>query len=358
MEFRKTIVTLLVSILLLGSLAGFAEGEDTAASSDESKLVTGTLSMLNITEEEYAAFAAAQLLTANQLVEEGYAHRSSVSEGIPEDFEISYYDTTDALLMALNAGQIDGILIYQNVARYLCATNDTLRMRLTYNPDQPLNTFAKLVYGGINGNDFSFLMMEDRTELRDEFNAAIAEMKEDGTLDRLVEEQIDAMVDGSEIKPVELPRIDGAETIKVAVTGALPPMDYVAANGEPAGFNTAVLAEIAQRTGKNIEPVVVDSFGRAAALASGVVDVVFWTRTSNAAHRIAAMTEDELNSKHAELDPSMTEDELQVIQAVDEMVDISAYGNADMPEGTICTDPYFSDVFNVIVPYATTPDNQ
>jgi ABC-type amino acid transport substrate-binding protein len=264
----------------------------------------------------------------------------------------------DALLMAINAGQINGILIYQNVARYLCATNDTLQMPINHDTDQPLNTFAKLVYDGINGNDFSFLMMEDRTELRDEFNAAIAEMKEDGTLDRLVEEQIDAMVDGSEIKPVALPQTEGAETIKVAVTGALPPMDYVAANGEPAGFNTAVLAEIAQRTGKNIELVVVDSFGRAAALASGVVDAVFWTRTSAAAHGIAATTEAELEYQHVELDPSVTEEELQVLRAVDEIVDISVYGSADMPEGTICTDPYFSDVFVVVVPSNIAPDNQ
>ncbi|MEE1199172.1 MAG: transporter substrate-binding domain-containing protein, partial [Christensenellales bacterium] len=164
--------------------------------------------MLNITEEESLAFEEARLLTVKQLIKEGYAHSPRTPEEIPENLEIAYYDTIDALLMALNARQINGILIYKNVASYLCATNDTMRTLVTFDTDQPLNTFAKLVYGGINGNDFSFLMMEDRTELRDEFNAVIAEIKEEGTLDRLVAEQIDAMVDGSEIKPVELPRID------------------------------------------------------------------------------------------------------------------------------------------------------
>ena len=144
---------------------------------------------------------------------------------------------------------------------------------------------------GISGNDFAFLMMEDNAALRDEFNAAIEAMKADGTLDRLVQEQIDGLIDGGEFKPVELPHFDGAETVKVAVTGALPPMDYVAADGTPAGFNTAVLAEIGQRTGKNIELVVVDSMGRAAALASGAVDAVFWTRTSSAARTVCVETE-------------------------------------------------------------------
>ena len=40
---------------------------------------------------------------------------------------------------------------------------------------------------------------------------------------------------------------EGAETIRVAVTGDLPPIDYVAADGKAAGFNTALLAEIAKR---------------------------------------------------------------------------------------------------------------
>ncbi|MEE1201023.1 MAG: transporter substrate-binding domain-containing protein [Christensenellales bacterium] len=356
MQFKKTITLLLCAVLLLGSLAGFAEGEDAAAP----KLVYGTLSLLNMSEEEYVDIIEARYLVIEQLIEEGYAVLSleeeevleqgvQIPEGKPGEIQVVYYDTIDALLMALNARQIDGILIYQNVARYLCATNDTLQTVMTYNTEQSLNTFAKMAYSGINGNDFSFLMMEDRTGLRDEFNAAIAEMKKDGTLDRLAEEQIEALVNGDEIEPVALPQTDGAETIKVAVTGALPPMDYVAANGEPAGFNTAVLAEIARRTGKNIELVVVDSFGRAAALASGVVDVVFWTRTSDMVQKGLDLPEAELNPIPEELFSSMTEDEQQVLRTVEEMADRSAYVSADMPEGTLCTDPYFSDVFTIVI---------
>ena len=52
-------------------------------------------------------------------------------------------------------------------------------------------------------------------------------------------------------------------------------MDYVAANGTPAGFNTAVLAEIGKRLERNIELVQVNSVGRALALAQGNVDVAF-----------------------------------------------------------------------------------
>ena len=146
-----------------------------------------------------------------------------------------FYDTLDALLIALNAGDIDSIEIYQSVARYLCATNDNLEMLAKYDTDKEQNNFAELVQNGLNANDFAFMMIEDKAELRDEFNNAIADMKADGTLDRLVKEQIDDLIDGGEIKAVEMPKFDGAETVKVAVTGALPPMDYVAADGSKDG---------------------------------------------------------------------------------------------------------------------------
>ena len=141
-----------------------------------------------------------------------------------------------------------------------------------------------------------------------------------------------------------MPEISGADTVKVAVTGALAPMDYVAADGSPAGFNTAVLAEISNRIGKNIELVVVDSAGRAAALASGAVDAVFWTRTNSEAQEATVRTEEERKAKRAELDAAMTGEEVALLNELSERIDPSAYANADMPEGTIITEPYFSDI--------------
>jgi len=334
-----------------------ASGEGAAPEGPPPDMNTGSLSLLNMTEEEYAAFADARKRIGNQMIEEGYAvppenDQGDLPAGGPPEQgvgKVVYYDTLDALLMALNAGDIKEIEIYQSVARYLCATNDNLQMGASYDTDKERSTFAELVQNGIGGNDFAFLMMESNAALRDEFNTAIAAMKADGTLDRLVKEQIDDLVNGGEIKPIALPKIDGAETVKVAVTGALPPMDYVAADGTPAGFNTAVLAEIGQRTGKNIELVVVDSLGRAAALASGAVDAVFWTRTSSLAQGSAASTAEERQAYRAEMDAAMTEEEIKLMNEIHDTIDFSAYGTSDMPDGTIVTEPYFTDV---IVPVA------
>ena len=280
---------------------------------------------------------------------EGQPPEGQPPEGAPEDRpqqenKIIYYDTLDALLMALNAGDIQNIEIYESVARYLCATNDNLEIGRSFDFSKTSEAFAELMQKGFNCNDFAIMMMEGNAALRDEFNDAIAAMKADGTLDRLVKEQIDDLIDGGEIKPIALPHFDGAETVKVAVTGALPPMDYVAADGTPAGFNTAVLAEIANRTGKNIELVVVDSLGRAAALASGAVDAVFWTRTNSESQKLAGMTEAEREAEKAKGEADLTEEEIALMNEIQEIIDFPSYGATDMPEGTIVTEPYFSDV--------------
>ena len=104
------------------------------------------------------------------------------------------------------------------------------------------------------------------------------------------------------LKPVEFAKFDGAETITVAVTGDMPPIDYIAADGTPAGYNTALLAEIGKRLQVNISLVDIDTAARAAALKSKRVDVVFWFQSN--------------------VNPSMP--------------------NLDVPEGVILSDPYYT----------------
>ena len=129
-------------------------------------------------------------------------------------------------------------------------------------------------------------------------------MQSDGTLDRLTKEYITDISVEKDPPAVELPHFDSADTIKVAVTGDLPPLDYVGADGTPAGFNTAVLAEIGNRMLKNIEIVNIDSGARAAALTSKQVDVIFWA-----------------------------------IVPVSEIIP----ADSDKPKGVILTEPYFKD---------------
>ena len=99
-------------------------------------------------------------------------------------------------------------------------------------------------------------------------------MKDDGTLKKLVEDNI-TKLKGDPVA-TDIPKIDGADTIKVAVTGDMPGMDCILADGKPAGFNIAFLSELSKRINKNIELVSISSDARSAALASGQVDALFW----------------------------------------------------------------------------------
>jgi len=264
--------------------------------------------------------------------------------------EIVFYDSLDAMLMALNAGDINTMSIYNTTADYLVANNDKLIKGLSYDYDPEAKDLSAFLLHGVLANSFSFMMMEGREDLRDEFNAAIASMKADDTLEKFIKEQMRDVVDGKEIEAIKMPVIEGAETIKVAVTGSLPPMDYVAADGTAAGYNTAVLAEISRRIGKNIELVVVDSVGRAAALASGTVDAVFWTRTSDSGSKVVARSEEDNKKFIEEKNTHLTPEEQELFAQIRENFDIRDHGTKDMPEGTIVTISYFRDA---IVPVMT-----
>lgn len=61
----------------------------------------------------------------------------------------------------------------------------------------------------------------------------------------------------------------------------MPPLDYIAPDGTPAGFNTALLAEIGKRLKVNVELVNINYGARIAALASGRADGVFLFQSEN-----------------------------------------------------------------------------
>ena len=122
---------------------------------------------------------------------------------------------------------------------------------------------------------FAFGFLEEKSELRDRFSKAVEDMETEGKIGLL---ERDYITGPSAQNPpaVKFEHFDDAQTITAAVTGDQPPLDYVEADGEPAGFNTAVLAEIGRRLHLNIKTVTVETGARAAALKSGRVDVVFW----------------------------------------------------------------------------------
>ena len=195
---------------------------------------------------------------------------------VPEA-DVIFYDNLGAMQMALESADIDGMEIPKSTADYLIANNDKMQMRFGSGKFDQLNEEDQRFIERLYSTGFAFMMREDSEQLRDDFDDALEDMKEDGTLDKLIKEYITDVVAGKEPKAVEF-EDKGDETIKVAVTGDIPPMDYVAADGSFAGFNTAILSEIGKRLNKKIELKQVNSAARAMTLSSKEADVVFWTR--------------------------------------------------------------------------------
>ena len=334
---KKLIALILVLALAFTLCACGKKAEATtqtpAAPAESKGLVKGALSLLNMTEEEYLAKSKGKIIALQYLVEQGAYNSARNIAQMPDLTGVIFYDTLDAMLMALEAGDITSAELPQCVADYLCACNDRLTTRGSFDLSNA-DDFTKQVAYRL-GAGFSFLTTEGKTALRDELDAALTEIKADGTLDALIQSYITDAVSG-EPEPVEFTKTDG-ETIRVAVTGALPPMDYVAADGTPAGFNTAILAELGRRMNKTFELVVVDSVGRATALASGQVDLVFWTngKDGRADGRKEAVERRESGQE--------TEEQRALLEAIDGKKG-SGRRFKDVPDGTITTQPYYNDL--------------
>ncbi len=206
--------------------------------------------------------------------------------GNPEPATYAFYDNLNTLMMALNQGDIDEMMYPDMIGDFV----------VRFFP----NREVKCVRRNAKGN-FSFAFAESNKELRDEFNNALKLLRGDMTLTKLADEYY-KILDPGTAKATEFEKFEGAKTIKIAITGDIPPIDMITADGKAMGFNTAVLSEIAKILKINIELINIESNARAAALASGRADVIFWCLTF--------------------------QDE--------------RFANVDTPEGIITSDPYFT----------------
>ena len=176
-----------------------------------------------------------------------------------------YYDDLNSMLLALQAKKIDALCdIPEPVAKYICNSNK--EFQVIDDPDKRWRGEKLLRIGTMQGN----------IKVAELLNSAVKELQANGKLDALQKKYVDAYLQkGKEPKPVALPKFKDAQVIKVAVTGDYPPID-LAADGTPAGFNVAVLAEIAKLKKVNIVPIPMNSGSRFISLNKGIVDAIFF----------------------------------------------------------------------------------
>ncbi len=238
MKSRKFLAVLVV--VSLWALPAFGE------------LKTGILSRSWVSEEELSAMVPQSWLWSLVAPEHG------------GEISYKYYDTMNAMIMGLNSGEVDEIDVPQAVGEYILSTNPEYEISCAMR-SRPTN-YA-----------FGFLRGERGEGLCEKFNEALVSLMRSGKFSDIQEKYIYTH-DFDAIVPVEFAKFESADRITVAVTGDLPPVDYVDAGGNAAGFNTAILAEIGRVLGLNVKLVNIGHSGKTAALTSGRVDVVFWYR--------------------------------------------------------------------------------
>ena len=237
MKSRKFLAVLFV-VLSLWAIPACAE------------LKTGILSVSWSTEEEFDASIPQSWLW------------SLMAPDHNEKISYKLYDTVTAMLLGLNSGEVNEIDVPQAVGEYI----------LSVNPEYYISCAMR---SSPADYAFGFLKGDKGETLCAKFNEVITSLMSSGKFSEIQEKYI-YTPNFDAIAPVEFAKFDSADKIIVAVTGDLPPIDYVDAGGNAAGFNTALLAEIGRNLGLNIELVNISNSGKTAALTSGRVDVVFW----------------------------------------------------------------------------------
>ena len=179
-----------------------------------------------------------------------------------------YVDSVTSGLAMMKSGRADFMMTSDITAKYI----------IERNPDMSFVPITK-------NNSLAMLLRAPDVALRDSISAAITKLKASGKLAELRKKWIDELPVGKEPGMQNAEKTAFPETVRVGISGELPPFDYIAADGKPAGYNIAVLTEVSKLIGKNIEIVPVNALAKDIALATKKIDVFFWQRLPNSGEK-------------------------------------------------------------------------
>ena len=94
----KKLVALTLA-LMLALCACVANAEETT--DDRKEIVMGALTLLNMSEEDYFTLQKGKIAALRYLAEQGAYHSQKDVSSMPEDGRVIFYDTLNAMLMAL-----------------------------------------------------------------------------------------------------------------------------------------------------------------------------------------------------------------------------------------------------------------
>ena len=176
-------------------------------------------------------------------VQIGTTGDSAATEAVNEDSQVNRFNKGADAIQALKNGKIDCVVIDSLPAQKFVEANDDL----------------KIVDGIFETEEYAICMKKGNTELRDSFNEALAELKEEGTLDEIQSNYI-----GDEIgehpygSPADVDRSNG--TLTMATNAEFEPWEYKEGD-EIVGIDADIAQAICDKLGYElkIEDMAFDS---------------------------------------------------------------------------------------------------
>ncbi len=241
MKMKKMVALALVSLMLVGALAGCGQ-----------QVETKTIG------------SAADLAGAKIAVQEGTTGDTYVTDEVA-GAEISRFKRAVDAGIDLKNGKVDAVVIDDQVAKDLVAEIDGL----TILPER------------LTEEQYAIAVQKGDAELLATINATIQDLNENGTIETIRKAYIDKDAEAlAALEAKEAPA--GATKLVMGTNAEFAPFEFMNDKNEIAGYDIEIAKEIARKMGAElvIENMAFDSL--IAALSSGKVDMV-----------IAGMTVDE-----------------------------------------------------------------
>ncbi len=175
--------------------------------------------------------------------------------GDVEDAKVERYNKGADAIMALTQGKVDCVIIDEQPAKVFVSQNDGIEIL----PEEFAN------------EDYAAVIKKDNQDLLDKVNKALKELKEDGTIGKIISSYIPA--DGDEAGSYHYTQtVTEGDTLKMATNAEFPPYEYKEAS-DIIGIDVEIGKAVADKLGMvlKVEDMAFDSI--ISAVNSGKADI-------------------------------------------------------------------------------------
>lgn len=236
----KTAAIVLLIVLLLTPAAGCADSSTAAGQTDEAKTVYTDV-------RELDGQVIAML--------DGTSDDAAIQALFPEAV-LQYYPTYVDCMTAVKNGRAAAYIAEEPLVR--CQLEES--GGLTYFPDELIRS------------EYAFMLNKDDTALQQEINTVLADFADEGVLDRLEQEWVLKKETQTADTAAEAPAGEKKGTLNVIVCSDAEPFCYIE-NGEPTGYEVALIQRIADRLGYDVTFHVAEFSAFMPAIMEGKMDV-------------------------------------------------------------------------------------